>query len=69
MSTAVYKAGRMLVGGSFIVCALVSFGSEDPNEYFHEEKKHFQFAWTADTSGDRPVVNCRLFVAAVLIGY
>ena len=26
-----------------------------------------QFIWTAGTSGDRPVVSCRLFVAAVLI--
>ena len=26
-----------------------------------------QFIWTADTSGDRPVVSCRLVFAAVLI--
>ena len=36
-------------------------GSEDLNE-------SLVFAWTADTSGDRPVVSSRLFAAALLIG-
>ena len=41
MSTVVYKAGQMLVGGSFVACALVSFGSEDLNESLPRREKAF----------------------------
>ena len=34
----------------------MSLGSEDPNESLPQRVEHSQFAWTADKSGDRPVV-------------
>ena len=54
-STAVYKAGRMLVDSSFIVCRI--WPSEDPNDSLPRR-----------VSRHRPVISCRLFVAAALIG-
>ena len=47
--------------------ALVSFGSEDPNESL-PQRVNSQFAWTVDTSGDWQVITYCLFAAAVLIG-
>ena len=54
VSTAVNKAGGLLVDGSFIACI---GPSEDPNDSLLRR-----------ASGNQLVVICRLFVAAVLIG-
>ena len=56
MSTAVNKAGWMLVDRSFIAY-IRPFGSEDLNDSLPRR-----------ASGNKPFVSCRLFVAAVLIG-
>ena len=80
MSTAVTKAGWVLVdyAQDLRSCSrlghllLVSFGFEDLNQSL-PRRANSQFAsssygWRTLLSGDRPVVSCRLFVAAVLIG-
>ena len=53
MPTAVNKAGRKLVDGSFKLHALASFGSEDLNESL-PRRANSQFAsMDGDTGGDR----------------